>query len=349
MDAEEEVASPSPDIDQKPPPPYLDLPTYKDEEFWFDDGTIILVARDVEFRVYAGILAEVSPVLKDLFAKPDHPARTVSMPGELTIPCRVVQLTDSPEDLRYILRVYMPTLDFRCVHPFVPLGCVVLTRSGPSISSWKHPSFHMMSACIRLGLKYQITALSDQVLQRLKSAYPASVAEWDRVNAWIPTGFEAQHAIGVVNLARLTGELSMLPAAFLSCLYLGSGVVHGFAREDGTRENLTLDDIGICIRGQATTREASLAGLLRILGVTPSPDCKGTCKVALRNALRGLEENVSSAMAVDALLHTYRRLLPGDRKLCSACREILDLQYKTERKAFWRRLPELLGIAVPNW
>ena len=48
----------------------------QDEEFWFGDGTIFLVARDVEFRVYMAPLANQSPVLKDLFAQ-HHPTRSV--------------------------------------------------------------------------------------------------------------------------------------------------------------------------------------------------------------------------------------------------------------------------------
>ena len=39
----------------------------KDKEFWFNDGTVILVAQDVEFCIYKGILAEHSPVFSDMF------------------------------------------------------------------------------------------------------------------------------------------------------------------------------------------------------------------------------------------------------------------------------------------
>ncbi len=84
----------------------------RDEEFWLEDGTVILVARDVEFRVYSGILASHSPVFKDKFAE-DHPTRNVSMNGKFDIPCPVVQLSDSPEDLRHLLRVYVPRSDDR--------------------------------------------------------------------------------------------------------------------------------------------------------------------------------------------------------------------------------------------
>ena len=67
------------------------------------------MVKDVEFRVYSGILAEHSPVLKNLLAEPGHPLRSVPMPGGLEAQCPVVPLTDSPEDLRHLLRAYMPT------------------------------------------------------------------------------------------------------------------------------------------------------------------------------------------------------------------------------------------------
>ena len=39
----------------------------RDEDFWFEDGTVVLVAEGVEFRVYEGLLADHSPVLRDMF------------------------------------------------------------------------------------------------------------------------------------------------------------------------------------------------------------------------------------------------------------------------------------------
>ena len=62
--------------------------------------------------------------------------------------------------------------------------------------------------------------LYEQSLQYLKSLYPAHFEDWKRITSWTPTKFEPEHAIGVVNLARLTGELSLLPTALLSLSFL---------------------------------------------------------------------------------------------------------------------------------
>lgn len=69
----------------------------KDDEFWFEDGTVILVAGDVEFRVFMGLLANRSAIFKDLFAQ-THPMRAVSLCGQQRISCPVVTLTDSAHD-----------------------------------------------------------------------------------------------------------------------------------------------------------------------------------------------------------------------------------------------------------
>lgn len=75
-----------------------------DKEFWFDDGTVILVARDAEFRVCKRFLASLSPLFKGLFAQP-HVHRPTSIGGRQTLACPVVRLSDSPEDLRRLFRV----------------------------------------------------------------------------------------------------------------------------------------------------------------------------------------------------------------------------------------------------
>ncbi|KAI0742392.1 hypothetical protein C8Q80DRAFT_1273071 [Daedaleopsis nitida] len=75
----------------------------RDGDFWFDDGSIILHARDVVFKVYARPLIEHSPVFEDMLSlpQPDVDADTGSA-GRRT---PVVLLHDSPEDLRHVFEI----------------------------------------------------------------------------------------------------------------------------------------------------------------------------------------------------------------------------------------------------
>ena len=70
----------------------------RDEEIWFEDGNIIVIAEDTAFRLYRGILSAASPVFKDLFSVP-QPADAETMDG-----CPVVHLADSATDLRHFFR-----------------------------------------------------------------------------------------------------------------------------------------------------------------------------------------------------------------------------------------------------
>ena len=90
------------------------IPLKKDEEFWFEDGTVILHAGDVEFRVYGGLLESHSTVFKELFAQ-SHPTRAVSIAGRTDFLCPVIKLSDSPHDLRHVLRSCMPKQSGRSV------------------------------------------------------------------------------------------------------------------------------------------------------------------------------------------------------------------------------------------
>lgn len=95
-----------------------DLPRQHDKEFWYTDGTVILIAGNVEFRIYKGILAEHSPVFKDMFSMPQPP---LEESGSGDASCPIVHVSDSAEDLRHVLRVYMPKSDARYANHFAHL------------------------------------------------------------------------------------------------------------------------------------------------------------------------------------------------------------------------------------
>ncbi len=86
-------------ITEPVPPPSL----VHDPEFWFEDGSIVLVAHNIGFRVYKRLLSEHSPLFRDLFQMP-QPAYASKVEGT---PC--VVLLDPPEQVRHLLRVLLPT------------------------------------------------------------------------------------------------------------------------------------------------------------------------------------------------------------------------------------------------
>lgn len=88
----------------------------QDAELWFDDGTITLVAQGIAFKVYRSPLVEQSVVFKDMLSFPQPPidrANAESSSARRSNGAQAqeypqVTLSDSPYDLRHVLRVLMP-------------------------------------------------------------------------------------------------------------------------------------------------------------------------------------------------------------------------------------------------
>ena len=84
----------------------------RDDEFWFDDGSIILSVQDVEFRVYKGLLARHSAVFQTMLSLPQPQVQSVSNhspSGGGEEACPVLRLEDSARDWRHVFRACMGT------------------------------------------------------------------------------------------------------------------------------------------------------------------------------------------------------------------------------------------------
>ncbi|EIW56927.1 uncharacterized protein TRAVEDRAFT_128217 [Trametes versicolor FP-101664 SS1] len=307
----------------------------RDDEFWYSDGSIILVARDVEFRVYKGLLTHHSPVFRDMFSLAQPPAVSSSVPVESAETlCPVVRLSDSPEDMRHILRVYMP-------------------RHGPSTS--RH-SYHAISAAVRLGHKYQMRDLLDSAILFLKTHYPMDYDDWTEFGDCGAPSFSLEHAIGVVNLARLVGDSDLLVIALLVCCHIddADALIHGFEREDGSREQLTPEDIALCESAKRRLLEESKQVSLRVcLGLQVSDAC-----MTRSRCLRRLEQarlELGDTETTMAFIEPSERPRPlddlierSDPGLCAHCQKTVADRDLCERKALWETLPEIFGIELPK-
>lgn len=69
-----------------------------DDEFWFPDGSIVLVAQNRAFRVYHGILMMQSPIFRNLLSLP-QPNDAETFEGR-----PVVYLEDSAADVQELMR-----------------------------------------------------------------------------------------------------------------------------------------------------------------------------------------------------------------------------------------------------
>lgn len=222
-----------------------------------------------------------------------------------------------------------------------------MVSSSPFVSD--DPSFDMISAAVRLGQKYQMTRLLEHAVRYLKTYYTNDFDAWVAGSRYGPPGFNDVHSLGVVNLARLSGERSLLPTALLHCCMLRGATVRGFEREDGSREQLTLDDIELCFVAKSRLIRESVRIALCVFEPTASRQCKkiSECVFVFNALVRALQKHVEDIATPDPFAPFYAILSETRKELCSQCADMIKERDLHERRAAWDRLSEMLGIDEP--
>ncbi|TBU29661.1 hypothetical protein BD311DRAFT_660619 [Dichomitus squalens] len=304
-----------------------------DPEYWLEDGNLTIIASNVEFRIYKGPLVTNSPVFKDMLSLPQPDGTSGSQCICGTKPA-VVHVSDSPEDLRHIFRALLPGKTPRVAPDDL--------------------SFDAVSACVRLGHKYEIDEIVQRSLDYLKKFFVESFETWARVDPPRPPAFEANHSIGVVNIARMTSTDVLLPTALMGCCMLNSTeLVNGFTREDGTQEKLSAEDIGRCFLGRANLMQANTLATLGVFEQTLSEGCtrRDVCGPVFLKLLDELRNHERVVCTLDWFKYwsDYIDGRDDDRRICARCYKMLQEREKEQHRGIWKRLPELMGVVVEGW
>ncbi|TFK85581.1 hypothetical protein K466DRAFT_601028 [Polyporus arcularius HHB13444] len=305
----------------------------RDDEFWYEDGNIILVAGDTGFCVFKGILSDHSPVFRDMFSLPQPPNLASSSAAER---CPVVSLTDSPNELRHLLRACIPkNVEDRFLPP--------------------EPTYDEIASLIRLGHKYQIQQLVDSSIAYLRRYYPHDFDAWDKLGQHKrPPNFRSLNTIGVVSLARLTGCMDLLPAALLAICFFRKDCAFSSvpsAAPGGPIEKLSMDDIQLCFYARVELAAVGVEMGLRICYPVVANTCAQprTCKAALIDLISTQHENGHALCALNPFRPYSACYQSARATICRSCYAMLEERDRSERRAMWKKLPELLGIVVNGW
>ncbi|KAI0800651.1 hypothetical protein C8Q74DRAFT_432137 [Fomes fomentarius] len=208
----------------------------RDTQFWFEDGSIVVVAQQTAFRVHQGVLSRHSDTFNGLF--------TIPQPSEGTEKidcCPVVRVSDSAHDFKHLLHALYDGLNF-----FEP---------GKTIR------FACAAALARLGHKYELEQVLHAALGRLRIVFTTDLATWRQAygpGKFPNLSFYAFDGFEAVNLFRTIGCTEMLPVAFYLCALLpNADLIKGRPRADRTLEKLspkTWNDVST--RGTASQGEA---------------------------------------------------------------------------------------------
>ncbi|KAI0370980.1 hypothetical protein BV20DRAFT_1035611 [Pilatotrama ljubarskyi] len=287
-----------------------------------------------------------SPVFRDVLSHPTRETmhatveirRSVEQ-GDDGQARTVLHLPDSPEDLGHFLRLFFP---------------------GHSLNIWAlEPTIHQLSACIRLGKKYQCDQVVRLSLDYLKKWFTETSDAWFNVGDTIdPPQFQRIHVIGVVNLARLADAPSLLPTALMLCCTLGAEIVDGFTREDGTRETLSPEDLGRVFAAKAKLLRFHLRATHQLFQEEVAPGCARSrvCAGVLSRLLgkvvddEGLFNDLRWSSDWDYYVDANEVAADCRRELCSRCYEMVTESRAREiRTQLFNDMPSMMGVTVENW
>ncbi|KAF7362313.1 BTB domain-containing protein [Mycena venus] len=179
-------------------------------EIWYDDGSVVLQAQQLQFRVHWAVLAQHSPFFREMRGLPQPPDQP-SVEG-----CPIVELSDDVVDVEFLLKaLYTPT--FLC-QTALPLQAI--------------------AALIRVGRKYEFRELFDLAVARLTFEYPATLDEYDKLFInwrYTPTRIVPHDGLqfDIISLARENNIVSVLPLCILSCGSVGTRRLTGWYPERG--------------------------------------------------------------------------------------------------------------------
>ncbi|KAJ7935062.1 hypothetical protein B0H13DRAFT_2262236 [Mycena leptocephala] len=192
-------------------------------DIWYEDGSVVLQARNTQFRVHWGVLAQHSSFFRDMQKLPQPPDQP-NADG-----CPIVELQDDVADVEHLLRaLYSSKFLFQ-----------------PALS------LAVIGALIRLGSKYEFQDILDFTVERLTFENPTTLEAYDGRIPYTLTRIEQYPGIlfDIATLARENNIMSVLPCAFYRLLvtYTPMQLFDGIPRTDGTLASLTQVDLRRCI------------------------------------------------------------------------------------------------------
>ncbi|KAK7001410.1 glutamine amidotransferase type-1 domain-containing protein [Favolaschia claudopus] len=304
--------------------PYPFSPLLRSPEVWFDDGTIILEAESIQFKVFKGILAANSTVFNDMLVV----GSSIPETNEMVDGCPVVRVFDSALDMKHFLKA------LHHVGYYDPAETT---------------DFLLIAAILRLSTKYNVDFLRRRALAHISSLYPTTLQEWDLRKDTAMEVFNAR-PFAVLLLAKETGHQALLPA----CMYLCADsvdindILDGLTSIDGKHLELDWPDKRACIRGRqnlllALRAEvfAFLTGNLTIQNCASPQRCDSSKLRWLQSLEASLGNGCPGIFSIKFPWNAFRKAV------CENCYTASHTHSNTQRQLIWDKLPSYFGM--PPW
>ncbi|KAF6744278.1 hypothetical protein DFP72DRAFT_929615 [Ephemerocybe angulata] len=300
----------------------------RSEDFWFEDGNLVLQAEDVQFKVHKGVLSRYSPVFATILSMP-HTDDEPAVEG-----CPVLHVYDDCTDIRNLLLL----LYDKCYDSCAPLP------------------FGVVVSMVRIGKKYEIPHLVRCGLKHMKKEFPVTLKDWDirekagghaRIDGIkTPAGLFA-----MIKLALECGIETVLPSAYYQCCLDMDATLFG---HQGANLLFTPASQGIpkiCFTAHKRLVENQNNSLNELSKELLE---HRTCRPMLR---KGRSPDYKYERCISELwpkhnteLKLLERCDPSSlegKNLCQPCIKRILYTLEQGREAVWDHLPSFFGL--PDW
>ncbi|KAF8178666.1 hypothetical protein K438DRAFT_1604819 [Mycena galopus ATCC 62051] len=298
-------------------------------KIWHKDGSVVLQAQNIQFRVHWGVLSLHSSFFRDMQDLPQPPQESDNVDG-----CPVIEVSDSAVDVEYLLNALY----------------------NPLFSSEKVLDFGVLASLVRLGRKYAFTNLLNTAVELLASENPRDFETY-RILAGSDYDLPGTHSFSrisnypgvyfdIITLARENDLFAILPCAYYRAITLGYDQViidvlfDSLRRNDGTYATLSPVDQRRCVLGRAKLLKAQFAPSYTFGSLRADSKCINDRKCTIRK--KDLLRDLLLTGQVWAL-----GMLPRVTSECSNC----DLEFRQAmaagRQKIWEELPSFFDL--PPW
>ncbi|KAK2462905.1 hypothetical protein APHAL10511_005103 [Amanita phalloides] len=284
----------------------------KSGEFWFDDGSVIIVVQDKYFRVHQSILSRHSEVFENMFSFPQPSTQ------EIFEECSLMRLNDDLSDFVDLMKVVYHPFHFDQLPVDADLNTLITFISG----------------ILKLSTKYLMRHVRQKCMAVLQSKFPSTIQGCDALllsKYLYPPGA----IVRAIPLARENVVPEILPWAY----YISTHI----ATDELLRDpSLAWRDKALCLAGKERLWEAQKTITHSFLFTFDrSPGCTSVCNQGYqldRQTWKGLEHLRQSPHP----LEPYTEWV--SISTCKKCKEQMERQHKLGREKLWELLPGIFDL-----
>ncbi|KAG2121097.1 hypothetical protein DEU56DRAFT_746871, partial [Suillus clintonianus] len=281
-------------------------------DLWYHDGSVVLKAGDRFFRVHQSVLSQKSSVFATLLLQ------SQAENTETYEECLMVTLDDDAEELRQLL----------------------LTIYELSYFEDNAQNFLYLGPILRLSTKYKVERLRALALQRLKRGVPSTLAAFDDPKHQDDRKNAQRNALAVINLARESNCLELLPCAYYYCSRLPtSTILEGNARG----VVIALPDITACILGKDQLLDIQRRKTHSFLFSFPRAEIlDGSCRKCGEKIELFLQYFQCQDFKTPC---TFEQFTDWEKiGACKGCASSYQNKHKKGRQDAWAELPKIFGL-----